>query len=372
MEPGHPAPPVGLGDQRRPHPAGAGGPVPQPAARVLRRGQLPGGDDHPQAYDLLAAGFGPGFNGPLLLSTEIPAGTDPATLEAVTQALAADPGVAFVTPAVPNDPEQATAALWRLFPTTAPQDASTTDLVYPAARRRPSGRDAGDGLGVAVSGGVAASVDFSRYLAARMPLFIGVVLGLSFLLLMLVFRSLLVPLKAVVMNLLSIGAAYGVATAIFQWGWLGSLLNIEPAPIEPFVPMMMFAIVFGLSMDYEVFLLSRIREEYVRTGDSRLSVADGLAATARVITAAAAIMVVVFGSFIGESDRIIKLFGVGLASAVLLDATIVRMLLVPATMELLGDANWWLPRWLDRALPRVAVEGEDLEVTPRARDRMSW
>ena len=317
-----------------------------------------------KAYDLLAAGFGPGFNGPLLLSTEIPEGTDPATLEAVTQALAADPGVAFVTPAVPNDPEQPTAALWRLFPTTAPQDESTTDLVsrlrddvVPAATQ-------GTGLGVAVSGGVAASVDFSRYLAARMPLFIGVVLGLSFLLLMLVFRSLLVPLKAVVMNLLSIGAAYGVVTAIFQWGWLGSVLNIEPAPIEPFVPMMMFAIVFGLSMDYEVFLLSRIREEYVRTGDSRLSVADGLAATARVITAAAAIMVVVFGSFIGESDRIIKLFGVGLASAVLLDATIVRMLLVPATMELLGDANWWLPRWLDRVLPRVAVEGEDLEVTP--------
>jgi RND superfamily putative drug exporter len=210
-------------------------------------------------------------------------------------------------------------------------------------------------LDVAVSGSVAASVDFSRYLTARMPLFIGVVLALSFLLLMLVFRSLLVPLKAVVMNLLSIGAAYGVVTAIFQWGWLGSVLNIEPAPIEPFVPMMMFA---------KVFLLSRIREEYLHTGDSRLSVADGLAATARVITAAAAIMVVVFGSFLGEPDRIIKLFGVGLASAVLLDATIVRMLLVPATMELLGDANWWLPRWLDRALPRVAVEGHDLEETP--------
>jgi RND superfamily putative drug exporter len=194
--------------------------------------------------------------------------------------------------------------------------------------------------------------------------FIGVVLALSFLLLMLVFRSLLVPLKAVVMNLLSIGAAYGVVTAIFQWGWLKDLINIETAPIEPFVPMMMFAIVFGLSMDYEVFLLSRIREEYVRTGDSRLSVADGLAATARVISAAAAIMVVVFASFLGESDRIIKLFGIGLASAVFLDATIVRMLLVPATMELLGDANWWLPKWLDRLLPRVAVEGQALEVRP--------
>jgi RND superfamily putative drug exporter len=317
-----------------------------------------------KAYDLLAAGFGPGFNGPLLLSTEIPEGTDPATLSAVTEALASDPGVAFVTPAVPNDPEMPTAALWRLFPTTAPQDESTTDLVYrlrddvlPAATQ-------GTGLDIAVSGGVAAAVDFSEYLTERLPLFIGVVLGLSFLLLMLVFRSLLVPLKAVVMNLLSIGAAYGVVTAIFQWGWLGDVINIDSAPIEPFVPMMMFAIVFGLSMDYEVFLLSRIREEYVRTGDSRLSVADGLAATARVITAAAAIMVVVFGSFIGESDRIIKLFGIGLASAVLVDATIVRMLLVPATMELLGDSNWWLPRWLDRALPRVAVEGQVLDVPP--------
>ena len=317
-----------------------------------------------KAYDLLAAGFGPGFNGPLLLATEVPAGTDPAALEAATQGIAADPGVAFVTPAFPNDPAAPTAALWRLFPTTAPQDKATTELVYRLRDEVLPAATEGTGLDISVSGGVAATVDFTQYLTARLPLFIGVVLALSFLLLMLVFRSLLVPLKAVVMNLLSIGAAYGVVTAIFQWGWLKDLINIETAPIEPFVPMMMFAIVFGLSMDYEVFLLSRIREEYVRTGDSRLSVADGLAATARVISAAAAIMVVVFASFLGESDRIIKLFGIGLASAVFLDATIVRMLLVPATMELLGDANWWLPKWLDRLLPRVAVEGQALEVRP--------
>jgi RND superfamily putative drug exporter len=173
---------------------------------------------------------------------------------------------------------------------------------------------------------------------------------------MVVFRSLLVPLKAVIMNLLSIGAAYGVVVAVFQWGWGGRLLNIEGAPIEPFVPMMLFAIVFGLSMDYEVFLLSRIREEWDRTGDSRQSVADGLAATARVISAAAAIMVVVFGSFLGESDRVVKLFGLGLSVAVLIDATIVRLLLVPATMELLGDLNWWIPGWLERRLPRVHIE----------------
>ena len=314
-----------------------------------------------QAYDLLAAGFGPGFNGPLLLAAEIPEGTDPAAIEAVTQALAADSGVAFVTPGIPNDPEAPTAVLWRLFPTTAPQDEATTELVL---RLRedvlPEATD-GAGLDIAVSGGVAAAVDFSEYLSARLPVFIGVVLTLSFLLLMLVFRSLLVPLKAVIMNLLSLAAAFGIVTAIFQWGWGGDLLGIEPAPIEPFVPMMMFAIVFGLSMDYEVFLLSRIREEFIRTGDSRGSVADGLALTARVISAAAAIMVVVFGSFIGETDRIVKLFGVGLASAVLVDATIVRMLLVPATMELLGNANWWLPKWLDRILPKISVEGHALE-----------
>jgi RND superfamily putative drug exporter len=159
------------------------------------------------------------------------------------------------------------------------------------------------------------------------------------------------------MNLLSIGAAYGIIVALFQWGWLGDVTGVEPAPIEPWMPMMLFAIVFGLSMDYEVFLLSRIREEWHRTGDSRRSVADGLAATAKVITAAAAIMVFVFGSFILESDRTAKLMGTGLAMAILLDATVVRMLLVPATMELLGDKNWWLPGWLDRILPNVDVEG---------------
>ena len=321
-----------------------------------------------KAYDLLAAGFGPGFNGPLLLATEIPAGSDPAALQGVTIALAADPGVAYVTPAFPNDPVNPAAALWRLFPTTAPQDQATTDLVYRLRQDVLPAATAGTGLQVAVSGTVAATVDFSEYLTARLPAFIGVVLLLSFVLLMLVFRSLLVPLKAVIMNLLSIGAAYGVVTAIFQWGWLGQLINVEPGPIEPFVPMMMFAILFGLSMDYEVFLLSRIREEYLRSGDSRLSVGDGLASTARVISAAAAIMVVVFGSFLGESSRIIKLFGVGLASAVALDATVVRMLLVPATMELLGDANWWLPKWLDRLIPKIAVEGHTLPADPALED----
>jgi RND superfamily putative drug exporter len=310
-----------------------------------------------QAYNLLVEGFGPGFNGPLILAAELPQGTDPGDLSAITDAAASDPGVEFVSEPRPNDPDNPTAAMWELVPTSGPQDEATTDLVK---RLRddvlPPAEDA-TGVDVAVTGNVAVNVDFSHYLSSRLPYFFTAVLALSFLLLMVVFRSLLVPLKAVIMNLLSIGAAYGLVVALFQWGWLSDLTNVEPAPIEPWAPMMLFAIVFGLSMDYEVFLLSRVREEWRRTGDSRTSVADGLAATAKVITAAAAIMVFVFGTFILENDRTVKLMGTGLAAAILLDATIVRMLLVPATMELLGDRNWWLPRWLDRILPNIDVEG---------------
>jgi RND superfamily putative drug exporter len=310
-----------------------------------------------KAYDLLADGFGPGFNGTFLLAAELPSGTNAARLQGITDAVAADRGVAFISPAILNNEQAPTAALWRMVPKTAPQDAATTSTVNRLRSSVLPPAEQSAGLDVALTGGVPVQVDFSNYLAERLPLFFAVVLGLSFLLLMTVFRSVLVPLKAVLMNLLSIGAAYGVAVAVFQWGWLSAITGVEPAPIEPFVPMMLFAIVFGLSMDYEVFLLSRVREEWIRTGDSRTSVADGLASTARVISAAAAIMVFLFGSFLLEADRIIKLFGLGLAVAVLLDATVIRMLLVPATMELLGDKNWWLPKWLDKTLPRVNVEG---------------
>jgi len=214
------------------------------------------------------------------------------------------------------------------------------------------------GVVVNVGGFTAIGVDLSDYFGRRVFLFVGAVLLLSFLLLMAVFRSLLVPLKAVVMNLLSIGAAYGIVVAIFQWGWGADLIGMgAPGPIDPFIPMMLFAIVFGLSMDYEVFLLSRMKEEFDRTGDNATAVADGLAATARVITAAALIMVAVFGSFVAGDDRTVKLFGMGLAVAVLIDATLVRMVLVPATMELLGARNWWIPKWLDRVLPKIDVEG---------------
>jgi RND superfamily putative drug exporter len=312
-----------------------------------------------KAYDLLATGFGPGFNGPLILASELPNGAaDLPAVEKVSAALQQADGVAFATPGFPNDPAKPEAVLWRVIPTSAPQDEATSDLVNRLRSDVIPTAAAGSDLDVAVTGFVAVSADFSTYLGARLPLFIGVVLLLSFLLLMAVFRSLLVPLKAVVMNLLSIGAAYGLVVAIFQWGWAKDLVGLgKGGPIEPFVPMMMFAIVFGLSMDYEVFLLSRVKEEYDKGVGNFHAVANGLTATARVITAAAAIMVFVFGSFLLESERTIKLMGLGLSSAVLLDATIVRMLLVPATMELLGERNWWLPKWLDRLLPKIDVEG---------------
>lgn len=308
-----------------------------------------------QAYDLVVDGFGPGFSGPLVLAAQTTAATTADDLSAVTAAVALDPGVAFISPPLPS--EDGGAALWQLVATTGPQDEATADLVDRLRAEVLPLIEESVGFEVNVTGIKAADLDFADYLQGRLVLVFAVVLALSFLLLMVVFRSLLVPLKAVIMNLLSIGGAYGVLVAIFQWGWLGSITGIQPAPIEPWAPMMLFAIVFGMSMDYEVFLLSRVREEWLRTGDSRTSVADGLAATARVITAAAAIMVLVFGSFILDPDRPIKLMGVGLGVAIFLDATIVRMLLVPASMELLGDKNWWLPGWLDRLLPNIDVEG---------------
>jgi putative drug exporter of the RND superfamily len=308
-----------------------------------------------KAYDLLADGFGPGYNGSLMLVAEMPKGATEADFEPIADAVGEDPGVAQVNP--PFVSEDGSAIAVEVLPTTAPQDAKTTDLVDRLRNDVIPAASDGTGFDVAVSGAVAVNADFAHYLSQRLLYFLAAVLVLSFLLLMVVFRSVLVPLKAVIMNLLSIGAAYGVIVAGFQWGWLGGILGFDKAPIEPWIPMMLFAIVFGLSMDYEVFLLSRVKEEWLRTGDSRTSVADGLAATARVITAAALIMVFVFGAFLFEPDRVTKLMGVGLATAVLLDASIVRMLLVPATMELLGDRNWWIPKWLDRILPNIDVEG---------------
>jgi RND superfamily putative drug exporter len=319
-------------------------------------GNRPTTDTTRRAYDLLADGFGPGFNGPLLLVAQTPRGQDDqAALARLAGTLRQTPGVAFASDPIPNQARD--TAILQVVPTTAPQDQATADLVERLRHRvLPAATARGD-LAVKVGGLTAGGLDFADYSASRLPWFVGTVLLLSFLLLLAVFRSLLVPLKAVAMNLLSIGAAYGVVVAVFQWGWGASLIGVgRPGPVEAWAPMMLFAILFGLSMDYEVFLLSRIREHYDRDRDNSAAVAGGLAATARVITAAAAIMVVVFAGFVLGVDRSIKLFGLGLAAAVLLDATIVRLVLVPAAMQLLGDRNWWLPGWLDRHLPTLHVE----------------
>jgi len=326
-------------------------------------GNLKKSDTTRRAYDLLSTGFGPGFNGPLILAVDLSHGGDPALLPKVVNAVESTPGVEFVLPAVTNSTGD--AAVIRVFPTTSPQDEATTQLIHKLRSDVIPRVTEGTGAAVLVGGITASFNDFADYLGGRLPWFVGAVLGLSFLLLMAVFRSVLVPLKAVVMNLLSIGAAYGVVVAVFQWGWGAGLIGLGKAgPIDAWAPMMLFAIVFGLSMDYEVFLLSRVREEYDRTGDNGLAVADGLAATARVITAAAAIMVCVFASFVLGDQRSIKLFGVGLSVAVFIDATIVRLVLVPATMELLGARNWWMPKWLDRILPRLNVEGQSAPPRP--------
>jgi len=286
----------------------------------------------------------------MLLAADLTGST---TREAVTSfatALRGEPGIAFVTP--PRFSQSADAAVITVIPVGSPQDRSTESLVH-----RIRAQIKRQGLTVHVGSVTAIAIDASDHVGARLPYMVVAVILLSFLLLMTVFRSVLVAIKAGIMNLLSIGAAYGVIVAIFQWGWLRNAVGIgRPGPIEFWVPMMLFTVLFGLSMDYEVFLLSRVREEYLMTGDNATAVADGLASTARVITAAAAIMIAVFMSFVLGDLRVLKLMGLGLATAIFIDATVVRMVLVPATMELLGDANWWLPRWLDRLVPRVSIE----------------
>jgi RND superfamily putative drug exporter len=321
-------------------------------------GTLPKNLTQRQAYDLITQGFGPGANGPLLLVVSLPQPGNNAPVEAVEQAVAKTPGVEVAPAQISPD---GTAAVIVAVPPTSPQSEQTEDLVNELRSSVLPRAVQGTGASVFVGGQTAAFVDLGERIQNRLPLFIGAVVGLSFILLMMVFRSVLVPLKAAIMNLLSIAAAYGVIVAIFQWGWLKGIVGLdETVPIVSFVPMMMFAILFGLSMDYEVFLLSRIREEYYESKDNLRSVVDGLGATARVITSAALIMISVFLSFVGEPDPTVKMFGVGLAVAVFVDATIVRLVLVPATMELLGAANWWLPRWLGRILPRIRIEEGEL------------
>ncbi len=320
-------------------------------------GTRPESDTARRAHDLMAEGFGPGASGPLVLAARDPGGDAAQVLERLGERVAQTPGVADVQGPVTD--ESGEVGLLQVIASTGPSDERTTALVH-RLRDEMAGVDDSPGTEpeVALGGSTAAAVDFADYVSDRLPLFLGVVLGLAMLLLMALFRGVAVALKAVLANLLSIGAAFGATVAVFQWGWGVELLDLGAgAPVEAWVPMMLIAIVFGLSMDYEVFLLSRIREEYVRTGDNAGAVAEGLARTARVITAAAAIMICVFGSFVLGSSRELQLFGFGLAFAVLVDATLVRLVLVPSLMELLGDRNWWLPRWLDRLLPELHVEG---------------
>jgi RND superfamily putative drug exporter len=321
-------------------------------------GNRPETDSSRQAYDLLSDGFGPGFNSPIIVLARGQDGPpETADLDALASRLEATEGVDSITD--PEVLEDTDIALISVFPTTAPQDDETTDLVHRLRNDAIPPVEASTSLDVMTTGGPAGVVDFADYVGERLPIFIGAVLALSFLLLLVVFHSVVVPVKAVLMNVLSIGAAFGAMVAVFQWGWFDFIIGQgKEGPIEAWAPMMLFAIVFGLSMDYEVFLLTRIREEFDRTGDNARAVADGLAATGRVITAAAAIMVCVFGAFVLGEQRDIKLFGFGLAAAVFIDATIVRMVLVPAAMELMGRANWWAPEWLVRYLPTIRVDGE--------------
>jgi RND superfamily putative drug exporter len=311
-----------------------------------------------QAYDLIAQGFGKGANGPLVLAVAFPKPGATGAATAVEGAVARVPGVAAVAP--PQLSPKRDAAVIVVVPSSAPQSAATETLVDHLRGTVIPPAVKGIGAAVYVGGVTAAFIDLGQRIQDRLPLFIGAVVALSFLLLMMVFRSVFVPLKAAVMNLLSIGASFGVIVAVFQWGWLKSVVGVsETTPIVAFVPMMMFAILFGLSMDYEVFLLSRIREDYQETKDNLGSVINGLSVTARVITSAALIMISVFLGFVASPEPTVKMFGLGLAVAVFVDATVVRLVLVPATMELLGDANWWLPGWLDRILPHIEIEEGD-------------
>jgi RND superfamily putative drug exporter len=326
----------------------------------MRLGFPDAGNDPPdtmtrQAYDLNTEGFGPGTNGPLVIAAELPDPDAQSDIDALAKQLRGEDGVAFVPP--PQVNQAGTAAIVTVIPTTSPQDAETEDLVKRLRENVVPDALAGSGITAEIGGVTAALEDQSEYITERVPLFVAGVVGLSFLLLLVAFHSPLISLKAGVMNLLSVSAAYGVMTLVAQGGTVGELIGIDhEVPVAPFLPVMMFAILFGLSMDYEVCLISRIREEYLKDGDTRRAVADGLAKTARVITAAAAIMVVVFLAFLAAPDTFLKLFGIGLASAIFLDATLVRMVLVPAVMQLLGSSNWWIPDWLERILPRLDVE----------------
>jgi RND superfamily putative drug exporter len=318
------------------------------------------------AYSLTAKAFGPGANGPLLVVAELPAGASPGTAQDLSARLRTVPGVASVTPAQLN--QAGDTAVVTVVPTTGPQSQATEDLVRDLRDSVLPAATAGTGMTVHVGGVTATSIDITANITKRIPLLIGGVVLLSMLLLLVSFRSVVVAVKAAVMNLLSVAAAYGVVALVLQGGWFGRLFGIDnPTPLPAFVPVLMFAVLFGLSMDYEVFLVARMREAWLRTGDNATAIVQGLAGTARVITAAAAIMIAVFAAFIPSPTLVLKVIGIGMASAILIDATIVRMLLVPAVMHLMGALNWWMPAWLEALVPQVHVEGHPQRYLPGGR-----
>ncbi len=321
-----------------------------------------------QAYDLLADGFGPGVNGPLTLVTRVGGAEDKLALDNLDSTLAATEGVASVTP-VTYDGSGRTAYL-TVVPDSAPQSQHTSDLVDRLRTDVLPRAEKGTTLDLYVGGVTAGYDDFAAVIVGKLPLFVGVVIGLGCVLLLLAFRSLGIPLKAAAMNVAAVASAFGVVVAIFQWGWGSELLGLGRAgPIEPFLPVIMVSVLFGLSMDYQVFLVSRMYEEWLETGDNRRAVRVGLAETSRVINSAAVIMISVFLAFVLSGDRVIAMFGIALASAVALDAFVLRTLLVPALMHLLGSANWWLPAWLERRLPRISIEPPECRATiPGQRD----
>ncbi len=328
-------------------------------ALSLRLGQSDSGNDpvtltSRRAYDLLAAGFGPGFNGPLQVVASLHRGEAAQATARIETALHGAAGIASVAP--PMIGPSGRTAVFAAYPTTSPESEATAALVERLRARTLPALEGATGSTLLVGGSTATGIDFASVLGAKLPLFIAVVILLAGLLLVVVFRSIAVPLQAAAMNLLSVGASLGVVVAVFQYGWLGGFFNVRAGPIEAFIPVILFAIVFGLSMDYEVFLISRIHEAWLRRGDAREALVDGIGSTGRVVTAAATIMVCVFISFVFGDQRIVKLFGLSLASAVFLDAFVVRSLLLPSTLTLLGRRTWLLPRVLDRRLPRISIE----------------
>ena len=323
------------------------------------QGNNPKGTTTRSAYDLLAKGFGPGTNGPLQVIAEIKTPEDKAALQTVANVLSTTPGIVQVSPII-SSPD-GTVGFLQVIPTTGPQDIKTSNLITLLRSTVIPKALAGSTTPIYVGGTTAIFDDFATVISGKLPLFIGVIILLGCLLLLLAFRSFVIPLTAGVMNLLAAGASFGVVVAVFQWGWGAKLLNIGSGPIEAFLPVIMLAILFGLSMDYQVFLVSRMHEEWLHTKENSKAVIVGQTETGRIITSAALIMITVFSSFVFGGEKVIKEFGIGLASAVFIDAFVLRTIMVPALMHLFGSANWWIPAWLEKRLPRLSVEPAELE-----------